>query len=178
MNLKDCYDAVRALDDRMIHYDGMQQWTYTDMTSFMYPSYSQVVGFDSNNDSRPHFLCEYAHTMGQAIGNLSDYWEYIESSKRTIGGCIWDWVDQAIYHPEEIKSGNIKGYYTGYDFPGPHQGNFEANGIVGPMREPTATNSLSRTTSHHVPHAYVLYIKTHGSHFQDQMPTIYMKALP
>ena len=47
-------------------------------------------------------------------------------------------MDQAIYHPEEIKSGNIKGYYTGYDFPGPHQGNFEANGIVGPMREPTA----------------------------------------
>jgi beta-galactosidase len=138
VNFKDCYDAVRALDDRMIHYEGMQQWTYTDMTSFMYPSYSQVVGFDSNNDSRPHFLCEYAHAMGQAIGNLSDYWEYIESSKRTIGGCIWDWVDQAIYHPEEIKSGNIKGYYTGYDFPGPHQGNFVANGIVGPMREPTA----------------------------------------
>ncbi len=38
VNFKDCYDAVRALDDRMIHYEGMQQWTYTDMTSFMYPT--------------------------------------------------------------------------------------------------------------------------------------------
>lgn len=138
INFRDCYDAVRALDNRLIHYEGQGTWTYTDMTSVMYPSMTQVSGMDMQADSRPHFICEYAHAMGQAIGNLSDYWEYIEESNRTIGGCIWDWVDQAIYHPDEIKNGNIKGFYTGYDFSGPHQGNFCSNGIVGPLREPTA----------------------------------------
>ncbi len=140
-NFKYCYDAIRALDPRMIHYEGLDQatWRYTDITSKMYPNMNQVSGFDVQTwRDKPHILCEYAHAMGQAIGNLMDYWDYIESSKRTIGGCIWDWVDQAIYHPDEIASGDIKGYYTGYDFPGPHQQNFCSNGIVGPMREPTA----------------------------------------
>ncbi len=138
INFKGCYDAVRALDDRMIHYEGQGTWTYTDITSVMYPSLSTLESQDRQNYSKPHFLCEYAHAMGQAIGNLSEYWEYIENSNRTIGGCIWDWVDQAIYHPDEIKSGNIRGFYTGYDFSGPHQNNFVSNGIVGPLREPTS----------------------------------------
>lgn len=138
INFKNCYDAVRALDDRMIHYEGQGTWSYTDMTSEMYPSYERLLSNDIRNDSRPHFVCEYAHAMGQAIGNLSDYWELIENSNRTIGGCIWDWVDQAIYKPQEIKDCNIRGFYTGYDFSGPHQGNFVSNGIVGPLREPTA----------------------------------------
>ena len=138
INFKGCYDAIRELDSRMIHYEGQGTWTYTDLTSRMYPAYSAMISDDTNGDSRPHFLCEYAHAMGQAIGNLSEYWEYIENSERTIGGCIWDWVDQAIYNPDEIKAGNIKGFYTGYDFSGPHQNNFCSNGIVGPLREPTS----------------------------------------
>lgn len=133
-NFNDCYNAVRALDDRLIHYEGSSY--YSDMTSEMYPSLSRLRSNDSYG-SGPHFVCEYAHSMGQAIGNLAEYWDFIENSNRTIGGCIWDWVDQAIYHPDEIASGNIKGFYTGYDFPGPHQGNFCSNGIVGPLREPT-----------------------------------------
>lgn len=134
-NFKNCYDAVRALDDRLIHYEGAE--AYSDLTSEMYPTISRLSSNDNNGSSKPHFVCEYAHAMGQAIGNLTEYWDFIESSRRTIGGCIWDWVDQAIYNPDEIKAGNIKGFYTGYDFPGPHQGNFCSNGIVGPLREPT-----------------------------------------
>ncbi len=139
-NFRNCYDAVRALDSRIIHYEGIDgdTWRYTDMTSKMYPSLATLQNHDNRSETRPHFLCEYAHAMGQAIGNLQDYWDIIETSKRTIGGCIWDWVDQAIYHPQEIAAGNMKGFYTGYDFSGPHQGNFCSNGIVGPDREPTA----------------------------------------
>ncbi|MDE6462718.1 MAG: DUF4981 domain-containing protein [Muribaculaceae bacterium] len=140
INFKYCYDAVRALDPRIIHYEGIDQdtWRYTDLTSKMYPNENQMNGFDASWDSRPHIVCEYAHAMGQSVGNLVDYWNIIENSRRTIGGCIWDWVDQAIYHPKEIAAGDIKGFYTGYDFPGPHQGNFCSNGIIGPLREPTA----------------------------------------
>ncbi|MDE7388863.1 MAG: DUF4981 domain-containing protein [Muribaculaceae bacterium] len=138
INFRACYDRVRALDPRMIHYEGQRDWSYTDMTSRMYPSMSLLREQDQSNDSRPHFICEYAHAMGNAIGNLREYWDYIENSKRTIGGCIWDWIDQGIYMPSELKSGRTKGYYTGYDFPGPHQGNFCCNGILAPDRKPNA----------------------------------------
>ncbi len=74
--------------------------------------------------------------MGNAIGNLKEYWQSIESSTTTIGGAIWDWVDQGIYEPKEIKKG-IYRLHTGYDFPGPHQGNFCCNGILLPTREET-----------------------------------------
>ncbi len=139
-NFQDCYNKIRSLDPRMIHYEGIEKWYYTDMTSIMYPSMARCYQLDTNGDSRPHFMCEYAHAMGQAIGNLSDYWDYVENSTRTIGGCIWDWVDQAIYNPDQIKAGTYGKYdfYTGYDFPGPHQDNFCSNGIVGPLREPTS----------------------------------------
>lgn len=135
-NFRATYNAVRALDDRMIHYEG--GWEYSDMTSDMYPSIAKLTNTDSSSDSRPHFVCEYAHAMGNAVGNLKEYWELIENSNRIIGGCIWDWIDQAIYHPDEIKSGNMQGYYTGYDFPGPHQGNFCSNGIISADRQPSA----------------------------------------
>lgn len=137
-NFRATYDAVRALDPRMIHYEGQGNWNYTDMTSNMYPALDALSGNDNSGDSRPHFVCEYAHSMGNAIGNLKEYWELIENSKRIIGGCIWDWVDQAIYNPEDIKTGNLKGYYTGYDFPGPHQGNFCSNGIISADRKPSS----------------------------------------
>ncbi len=154
INFKACYDKVRSLDPRMIHYEGQRDWTYTDMTSRMYPSMSTLRENDENGDPRPHFICEYAHAMGNAIGNLKEYWDYIESSRRTIGGCIWDWIDQAIYMPSELKSGNMKGYYTGYDFPGPHQGNFCSNGILAPDRQPNA--KLAEVKS------VYQYIKTSG----------------
>lgn len=138
-NFADCYAAIKALDGRMIHYEGQQDYRNTDFTSKMYPYESDVINADNQNDERPHFYCEYAHAMGQSLGNFVDYWDYIENSKRTIGGCIWDWADQAIYDPKEIIAGTYKhgDYRTGYDYPGPHQGNFVSNGVVGPEREVT-----------------------------------------
>lgn len=138
-NFADCYAAVRALDPRLIHYEGQQAngFPNSDFTSKMYPFEHDVTGADSWNDSRPHFFCEYAHAMGQSLGNFKDYWEYIEKSRRIVGGAIWDWADQAIYEPNQILAGTHKkgDYRTGYDYPGPHQDNFMSNGIVNPERE-------------------------------------------
>lgn len=137
-NFRATYDAVKALDNRIIHYEGQGNWNYTDLTSNMYPDLNTVQGNDNSSDSRPHFICEYAHSMGNAIGNLQEYWDIIEDSKRIIGGCIWDWVDQSIFNPADIKAGTMKNLYTGYDFPGPHQGNFCSNGIVTSDRKETS----------------------------------------
>ncbi len=139
-NFKAEYDAIRALDPRMIHYEGQGTYTYTDLTSKMYPAVWETRRQDHDGDPRPHFMCEYVHAMGTSLGDIDAMWDYIKGSEnvRTIGGCIWDWVDQAIYHPDDIKSGNLRAYFTGYDFPGPHQGNFMSNGVVGPDRRPSA----------------------------------------
>ena len=128
VNFTDAYNAIREIDDRIIHYEGQGSWNHTDLTSNMYPTLSTLSGNDASSDSRPHFVCEYAHAMGNAIGNLKEYWDLIENSNRIIGGCIWDWVDQSIYNPEDLVAGvENPRLYTGYDFPGPHQGNFCSN---------------------------------------------------
>ena len=138
-NFNETYAAVRELDSRIIHYEGQGSWNHTDLTSDMYPSLEVLRKHDKSEDQRPHFVCEYAHSMGNAIGNLTEYWDMMEESRRLIGGCIWDWTDQAIYSPKEIVTGKITtGLHTGYDFSGPHQGNFCCNGIVTADRRPTA----------------------------------------
>ena len=83
-NFNDTYQAVKALDDRLIHYEGQGNWSYTDMPSNMYPTLDQLASNDNSSDVRPHFVCEYAHAMGNAIGNLQEYWDLIETSNRII----------------------------------------------------------------------------------------------
>ena len=34
--------------------------------------------------------------MGNAVGNLEEYWETFEKYPRLVGGCIWDWIDQGL----------------------------------------------------------------------------------
>ncbi len=142
-NFKDCYELAHELDGtRPVHYEGTRTdkdyggSLYSDFYSKMYPS-MDWMGVNTSNLDKPMFLCEYAHAMGNAIGNLPEYMQSMEESNSTIGGCIWDWVDQAVYEPKEIKQG-IKRYHTGYDFPGPHQGNFCSNGVVRPDRSYSA----------------------------------------
>ena len=138
-NFQACYDAAKKLDNRPVHYEGTRDGKeyggnrFSDMYSKMYPNMKWMDQYVNSFD-KPMFICEYAHAMGNAIGNLREYWESIESSSSTIGGAIWDWVDQAIYDPQEMKQG-IYRLHTGYDYPGPHQGNFCSNGILLPTRE-------------------------------------------
>ena len=141
-NFAACYAHAKKLDpSRPVHYEGTRDGRsfggnrYSDLYSKMYPGMKWMQNTTSNLD-KPMFICEYAHAMGNAIGNLTEYWDYIEASNATIGGCIWDWVDQAIYEPHELKQG-VKRLHTGYDFPGPHQGNFCSNGILPATREPS-----------------------------------------
>lgn len=137
-NFLHTYKVVKDLDNRPIHYEGATRGKtpYTDFYSEMYPHLDAVKAFaKSDSLNQPYIMCEYAHAMGNAIGNLKEYWDEIEKGKNAIGGCIWDWVDQSIYFPQAIKKGEFTKngypyYAAGYDFPGPHQGNFMNNGII------------------------------------------------
>ena len=159
-NFQHTYAAVRSLDDRIIHYEGASRagTAHSDIYSEMYPTMTDVdlhangkadtyYPYYGNINGQPYFMCEYAHAMGNAVGNLKEYWDAIESSKYGIGGCIWDWADQSIYDADDIKNGNLQvngmnKYRTGFDYPGPHQGNFVNNGLVTADRawSPELTN--------------------------------------
>ena len=149
-NFQHTYAAVRAIDPRPIHYEGATRagTAHTDLFSEMYPTLLEVEkNANSNSKAQPYFMCEYAHAMGNAVGNLQEYWDLVENSKYGIGGCIWDWADQSIYDSQDIKNGELKidglnKYRTGFDFPGPHQGNFVNNGLVTADRawSPQLTN--------------------------------------
>ena len=126
--------AALKLDDRPIHYCEMDD--AAEMDSSMYPSLSGMIEADKMDVDKPYFLCEYAHAMGNAIGNLAEYWDYIENhSQRMIGGCIWDWVDQGLHKPGEVTDR----YWYGGDFNDhPNDREFTANGIVTSDRGETA----------------------------------------
>lgn len=132
-------DAARRIDPtRPIHYERMN--TITDVNSEMYMHIPQIIEFVKNNPARPFFLCEYAHSMGNSTGNLQDYWDAIEAHPTLIGGCIWDYADQALKKdlPEPGPDGKPRWFWAyGGDFGDrPNDGIFCCNGIVQPDRKP------------------------------------------
>lgn len=78
---------------RPIHSESSDGNNGTDMRSNMYPSVDTLYSRAAAN--MPYVLCEYDHAMGNAVGNLKEYWDAIRSSDNMLGGFIWDWVDQS-----------------------------------------------------------------------------------
>ena len=62
----------------------------------------------SDGGPRPVLTSEYAHCMGNALGNFKEYWDEINSNPRLLGGFIWDWVDQGIIVSEKGKEKSEK----------------------------------------------------------------------
>lgn len=94
--------TVKARDlSRPTHYE--RNNNIVDLGSNQYPSVQWTQGMAKNKDfPKPYYISEYAHNMMNAMGNLADYWEAIESTDRIMGGAIWDWVDQGLYQTVDI----------------------------------------------------------------------------
>ena len=85
----------------------------------------------SDGGPRPVLTSEYAHAMGNAMGNFKEYWEEINSNPRMLGGFIWDWVDQGIIKKEEVRGKMVEKVLYGGDFGDkPNLHAFCMNGIV------------------------------------------------
>lgn len=139
LNFKAAIDAVHALDNtRPIHYERANE--FADVDSRMYPTVEWLYKRGKNTE-KPFFMCEYAHAMGNAMGNFKEYWEANYSSDSLSGGCIWDWVDQAIWkYTDRVGSDGKRKRYLAYggDFDDmPNDGNFVCNGVIGPDRKVT-----------------------------------------
>lgn len=139
-NFIDCYNAIKAYDtSRPVQYERNND--IVDMGSNQYPSIAWVQGAVQGKYKLkyPFHISEYAHSMGNACGNLIDYWNAIESTNFFMGGAIWDWVDQALNKQDPVTGQTYWAY--GGDFGKdnkPNDGMFCMNGILRPDFSPKA----------------------------------------
>lgn len=136
VNLMDCYDWIKGRDPtRPVQYERAEfDARNTDIRCPMYARIPQLEKYARNNPDRPLILCEYAHAMGNSVGNLQDYWTVIEKYPHLQGGFIWDWVDQGLR--KQTADGETFFAYGGDFGDQPNSNDFCINGLVSPDRRP------------------------------------------
>ncbi|MEO6286578.1 MAG: glycoside hydrolase family 2 TIM barrel-domain containing protein [Dyadobacter sp.] len=128
-------DFIRLADPtRPIHYEGRKDYKPTTLSSFdiisvMYPSTQDMIELVKKDKTRPLIICEYAHGMGNSIGNLKEYWDVIEKYPTMQGGFIWDWVDQGL----KLKKPDGSTYWDYFNY---IDGANAGDGLVNPDRTP------------------------------------------
>ena len=108
---------------------------WVDVISRMYANLEDLEALaKSPYISRPIMECEYAHAMGNSLGNFQEYWDLMHSYPNLIGGFIWDWIDQGVLTTDE----NGKEFFAyGGDFGDqPNDNNFCMNGVIASDRTP------------------------------------------
>ena len=131
-NLKAMRDAVVALDTIALPFcdtDRSQSDIYDD--SYLTPD--KFAEEARRVTDRPFMMREYAHAMGNSVGNFQEYWDVIYADSSICGAAIWDWVDQGL-----LKKENGKEFWAyGGDFGDkPNDGPFCLNGLLAPDRTP------------------------------------------
>ena len=139
-NFVDCYDWLKAYDPtRAVQYEGATRTkeNNTDICCPMYRSINKCRDYLNNNPSRPLIQCEYAHAMGNSMGNFKEYWDLIRQQPNYQGGFIWDFADQALYKSSDpFKTGtdHIWAYGGDYNDSDPSDGSFNCNGVIASDR--------------------------------------------
>ena len=135
-NFVEAYKALHAFDaSRPVQYE--RNNNIVDMGSNQYPSigWTREAVKGKMGIVYPFHISEYAHSMGNAAGNLVDYWDAIESTNFFVGGAIWDWTDQAFWNVDPKTGDRYMGY--GGDFGDrPNDHTFCMNGIMFPDHSP------------------------------------------
>lgn len=135
-NFKAAYQAIHDFDpSRPVQYERNNR--IVDMGSNQYPSigWMREAVKGTMDIVYPFHISEYAHSMGNAVGDLPQYWDAIESSNFICGGAIWDWVDQALWNYDP-KTGTRYMAYGGDFGDKPNDGMFCMNGILYPDHSP------------------------------------------
>ena len=126
--------AIRKIDtSRPLQYE--RDNSVVDMDSNQYPGVDWVQWKSNDHKAKkPFYISEYAHNMCNAMGNLKDYQDAIESSDVILGAAIWDWVDQGLY--KKNKDGKMILAYGGDFGDVPNDGQFVMNGVILSDRRP------------------------------------------
>jgi beta-galactosidase len=138
VNMYEAYEWLKKTDIRPVQYERAENDYNTDLIVPQYPSPNYLPNYSKSKNTRPFIMSEYAHIMGNSLGNFKEYWDAIESNPKLQGGFVWEWIDQSI---DTVKNGKRIMAYGG-DFPlsGPVDENFSDNdfcvkGVVTAYRE-------------------------------------------
>ena len=135
-NFSACYDWIKAYDpSRPVQYERASGGRNTDIHCPMYTTPDACEKEVANNPPKPLILCEYAHAMGNSVGNFKEYWDLIRKYPSFQGGFIWDFVDQALHWPSD-EGGTDHIFAFGGDFNeyDPSDASFNCNGIIAADR--------------------------------------------
>lgn len=115
----------------------------SDVSFPMYPSYESMLRDAATELPRPYIMCEYAHAMGNSMGNMQEYWDVMRSSKNMQGGFIWEWYNHGF--PAKDEQGRFYWAYGGDlgSYMKMNSDNFCMDGIISPDQN-------------YVPHTYVV----------------------
>ena len=129
------YNLLKEKDPtRPVVYEPARTNAHSDIFFPMYDDIEEISAFADTVSDKPHILCEYAHAMGNSVGNLIDYWETFQKYPNQQGGFIWDWVDQTIL---KLDSTGREYWAYGGDFGTEfteNDSNFLANGLIAADR--------------------------------------------
>ena len=130
-NIQAMYDMVCRLDStRLPFYDCHPR--YSALHDFGYPTPDILKAEAVKETEKPLIAREYAHAMGNSMGNLQEYWDVIYADSSIAGAAVWDWVDQGIAK----KENGVTYWAYGGDFGDkPNDGPFCINGLIGPDRK-------------------------------------------
>ena len=106
---------------------------YVDIDSRMYATPEDCLEnyILSKTATRPLFLCEYCHAMGNSPGDLKRYWDLSWNNDCFFGGCVWEFTDHAV----NAGTASEPRYLYGGDFGEKiHEANFCMDGLVYPDR--------------------------------------------
>lgn len=102
VNFVATYTWIKQRDrSRPVQYEPAGLGAHTDIYAPMYARIPALVRYASRPQTRPLILCEYAHAMGNSVGNLQDYWDVILAHEHLQGGFVWDWVDLGLLRHDE-----------------------------------------------------------------------------
>lgn len=127
-NIQAMKDTIEKLDPlRLPFYDCDPK--YSALHDEGYPTPQMMRDNAKRVTDKPYIAREYAHAMGNSMGNFQEYWDVIYADSSICGAAIWDWVDQGLAKD---------GYWAyGGDFEDmPNDENFLINGLVAPDRKP------------------------------------------
>ena len=144
-NIQAMYDTVCRLDStRLPFYDCHPR--YSALHDFGYPTPTVLKAEAEKETEKPLIAREYAHAMGNSMGNFQEYWDVIYADSSIAGAAVWDWVDQGIAKPIDgsslrpspsLKLQKDEFWAYGGDFGDkPNDGNFCINGLIDPDRVP------------------------------------------
>ena len=131
-NIQAMYDKVCQLDStRLPFYDCHPR--YSALHDYGYPTPEVLKREAEKETEKPLIAREYAHAMGNSMGNLQEYWDVIYADSSIAGAAIWDWVDQGL-----VKKENEVEYFAyGGDYGDkPNLDAFCINGLLAPDRKP------------------------------------------